>query len=486
MMNGSDFLDKLEDLDPDLIQAAAQAPASKPRRVWDFGAWIAAAACLCALFLPWILGQAIPPRDNKEAVSDASSNTSHQLEAGGEETAENVEEGADAAKGISPQTAAGAEAMMEGEAQYRKTDFITETVADSEGNTWTAVILDEAYQAGFPAGRLPAEEYFSHNAQTQSPVPLANEFDSLSFRGETTFAQSEPISKILPDLGDSRYPDQSPLIFGDYDEKDQLSQLQISWCMKEWDEEKGVTARNITATVSTQNPADPDTEAQAKAQQGETRVLRDGVTVTALGSPGQERTLSFQRDGMYYRIYAPENIPDEHMLTVLDWLLGDSFRLELFSKENGRTLRQEGLNDPEDIPSAFAGYYPAGPQWDQAMDSGLVDYLNGKPTALELIYDSAAQPLIRSWRIAREDAEIYPFPDGTESLGELSGLTESRVEEACRTLTGFGGVLSLHFTWDDYNATIAALAPEGAKEVPPEEIWEFIQYLQGQDKPKSS
>ncbi|RKJ40244.1 hypothetical protein D7X94_08895 [Acutalibacter sp. 1XD8-33] len=332
-MNGSDFLDKLEGLDPDLIQAAAQAPASKLRRVFDFSAWIAAAACLCVLFLPWILKQVfLPLAPEESAAPDNAVNTSHQLEDGGAEAGGGEAHSPQMAKEAEPEENVYEET---GKLESQKADIYIECYDDSAGNSWTATILGETYQSGFPEGMLPAEEYFSHNAQAPEPVSLAVEFvDSMSFRGETEFAQSEQVKKALPDLGDSH----SPLIFGDYDEKDRLSQLQMCWGLEEDDDEKGLTAWFLTATVSAQNPADPDTEVQAKIQGGETRVLRDGVTVVALGTSGQERTLSFQREGMYYRIFAQEGIPDEYMVAVLNWFLGDSFSLDLFSKENGETF----------------------------------------------------------------------------------------------------------------------------------------------------
>ena len=86
-MRGSDFLDKLENLDPNLVMGAAEPHTAKAkRRERQWGAWVAAAACIVAIALPLTLSylvNGIAPTIEYGPGSKQGS-TSHQVSPGDE------------------------------------------------------------------------------------------------------------------------------------------------------------------------------------------------------------------------------------------------------------------------------------------------------------------------------------------------------------------------------------------------------------------
>ncbi len=439
-MKGSEFLDKLEHLDQDLILEADREPVPRsPRRV-DFGVCLAVAACLCVLCLPMILSHVFgvqvstaeagsAPAAGAEASHQAPEETPLEQGAGVEDGQETVD-GTEKKSGDSPSYS-----MIEGQAEMGLEDGSVIPYVE---------ITEEFILENYPKG-LPADEYFAHNAQSHQDHLL---WDGCDYdQGEVSFHVAW-VEEYLPRLPHYGIYD----IRTDYDEADNLTRLQIHWSRDDTvyypspGKAEGVmedildnTEYYIALNISKEDVvSDPDRLLQAKIARKMTLVNRDGVQITALGGKETDKLLTFQKDGFYYRIYGGNGATAQEMLDVLDSVLKDGgYPLERFTKDQGTIYKTVEL---EDYPDAFRGYYPTNSRWVIQTDDALVDLKDGEPYALHLQYNYTDSPMLTNWSIQVEEAlgdDPVKLKEEGIILGELSALTKDQLKTGMQTAEDF-------------------------------------------------
>lgn len=464
--DGQELLEKLEHLDPDLIMEAGREP-EKVERHWGIGigTWIALAACLCVICLPMVLRQVLIPEggpdERTRATGAAGGDTSHQAEG-----AVSVEMVPDFIEEYASEEECVSRMMKQWGLEMGIQQYIP---GDDDPDGWTEVHLTQKWVETFPDG-LPAEEYFTYNARdTKDGLLWEDRYDS-DF-GSYCYYNGDLLSGWLPGKPGWR----QSWCTVDLDKNGRAQAVRLQYYLTDLDESLGRDTQYLTINIWEQKEetdfADtPEMVAYLK-QHGETHVWRDGMTIIARGSVDTERTLTFWRDGMMFRIYAGKNVPPWAMVEILDPLLRDPIDLRQFTGENVTYLK-----NLQEYPDAFAGYYPTDSRWVPVADTAWLDFDGGEPCSLELQYkDNSPEQPITYWlagtaEYANEDI-LYTALDGY-----LADLTEEDVVAYLKEMWADGKNYA-SFWWNE-DIKVAFWYKEGTK---PQELWEFFQYLQSDE-----
>lgn len=447
--DGEEFLEKLGNLDPDLV-AEADRPVDREsrgfrRRGPGIGTWIAAAACLCALCLPMILRTAFPPA--VEELTAGGADTSHQLEDTGEGGADQEEETAIAREGES--------ALVE--------DSAAGTTFYHPGpDGWELAVFHQEYVESLPEG-LPAKYYFINNSQEAGEKALWDEDLESDFGVEYVYT-GDWLADLLPSLEG----DWATRAFPAFGESGLLSKLTFQWDSQQ---EGGYITVNVVEQPEEILPKDQEQLRAYMKQYGQTIVERNGLEVTALGGLETDKTLSFWRNGWFYRIYGDKDADVEAMVQLLDWLLDGGFQLADYTKD-----RAQAMARLQDCPDAFAGYYPTDPGWVPKAAKGILEMEGDTPLALELDYpetlENGEAALFTYWLVgtaeyAQRDIR-YPAPE--KALPDLTQADVlSYLEERQEA-----GENQFAFWWDERVKAVFWYREDAS----PQQIWAFIQHLQ--------
>lgn len=466
--DGQEFLEKLSNLDPALVEEAGQAP--EPRESgWGLGlgTWLAVAACVAVLCLPVILRLAFaPPAPQLEETTAAGADVSHQAPAdgGGKLLGE---EGMKRAAGEGG-TAQSAESAVDSQG---KPGVLTMVIGCGEEDGLTVTEISREYAASFEDG-LPAEEYFKYNSQTAENRALWDDYLESDFGIEYTyrFREFPQLNEMIPEIDGY----QSGHIFPEFetDNSKLPSRLCFQWYPEEGDKAVGYITVNIVEQAEEIPLLEQESLREYIMQNQETLVDRDGIQVAALGGLNTEKTLSFWLDGRFYRIYGDKPVTPEIMVQLLDWLLEGGFDLEEFSIE-----RAVAMATLQDYPDAFAGYYPTDPKWVPRADKSIVSLYDEVPAALELDYQKNMENHLISYWMTASKAYAEKEMNYATLDKYLPDLTEEDVLAYLKEQDARGSSC-VSFWWNEDVQSVFWYRPGTGRH---EEIWEFIQYLQSDD-----
>lgn len=462
IQNGEEFLEKLGNLDPDLVAEADRPPerASRTVRGWGPGisTWIAVAACLCVLCLPMILRAAFPPPLESGGIEGTAGGaaTSHQLEAA------QAEGGADAG-GTEAYTET--ERATEKSAEDMQEDFTAGTTFYHPGpDGWEMAVFHQEYVDSLPGG-LPAKYYFINNNQAAGEKELWDDAYESDFGVEYSYDTVEDLLPPIEGYGATH-------VFPEFEDENQLpSRLSFQW---DKDGEAIVTGY-ITVNVVEQEkeilPKDQENLRAYMKKYGQTIVERNGLEVTALGGPDTDKTLSFWQNGYFYRIYGAKDADMEAMVQLLDWLLVGDFQLADYSRD--RAVAKGRL---QDYPDAFAGYYPTDSRWVPKAAAGILEMEGDTPVSLGLDYRAnGGEQLVTYWIVGT--AEYAAVELQYEALSKpLAELSQEDVTAYFQEMQEKGKEY-VSFWWNEEVKAVFWYR-EGATA---EEIWELVQYLQSDE-----
>lgn len=462
IQSGEEFLEKLGNLDPDLVAEADRPPQRQSRtaRGWGpgIGAWIAAAACICALCLPMILRAAFPPAMEGAGTADTAgggADTSHQLEAA------QAEGGSDEG---------GTEAYTETEQAAGKSAESGQEESFTAGTTfwhpgpdgWELAVFQQEYVDSLPGG-LPAKYYFINNSQEAGEKELWDDAYESDFGAEYAY---DTVGDLLPPIEGYRAVHVFPEFAG------AESQLPSRLCFQ-WDKDGDYMVTGyITVNVVEQEeeilPKDQKNLRGYMKKYGQTIVERSGLEVTALGGLDTDKTLSFWMNGYFYRIYGDKDADMEAMVQLLNWLLEGDFQLSDYARD--RAVAKGRL---QDYPDAFAGYYPTDSRWAPKAAAGILEMEGDVPVSLGLDYGTDQEGhLVTYWIVGTAEyaAVELRYETVSKTLLELTREDVTGYLEEMRAK----GKRYFSFWWDENRKTVFWYREDAADE----EIWEFVQYLQ--------
>ncbi len=449
IQNGEEFLEKLGNLEPDLVAEADRPPELAVRRRGPgIGTWIAAAACLCVLCLPMILRAAFPPPLESAGIEDAAAGnaeTSHQIEGAGEGGADQGEE-----------TAITREAE----------DFVPGVTVYPPGadglDDWEKTTYHQAYVDSLEGG-LPAEDYFCYNSREADSAGLWEDRYESDFGIEYAY---DTVEDLLPPIEGYEAIHVFPEFAGTE------SQLPSRLCFQ-WDKDgeymlTGYITVNVVEQPEEILPKDQENLRAYMKKYGQTIVERDGLEITALGGIETDKTLSFWQNGYFYRIYGAKDADMEAMVQLLNWLLEGDFQLADYSR-----AQAQALGRLQDYPDAFAGYYPTDSRWVPKAEKGILEMEGDTPVSLELDYRTDSEGrLVTYWMVGTAEyaAAELQYEALSKPLPELSQADVMAYLASMRDK----GKHYFSFWWsEELKAVFWYREGTGDKE-----IWEFIQYLQ--------
>lgn len=475
-MNGNEFLDKLEHLDPSLVAQAAEPPRAKARRRGpDWSVWAAVAACLGVLCLPlaitYLVQSGVIPAAER-SPGPGTGNASHEAAAPDNGTA--YESG-------SPTVVSAARSTP------------TTSQASYGHYSWTRYVLDQEYCGAF-SGDLPAEEYFKYNVQGLGDIPEMGagtvDLDPGAFQPDDAEEWLEGFSDHLPGL-ETDYTSPT-LAFAPSGDGKRASRVCIRATRKiAWnpDNSDGL----LTVDICNKTLMGGEILARAQALTNETAVVlqdNDGKKIVyALGGLDSSRVLYtwLPSSGIWCRIVGGRNVPPEDMVSVMNWLLSEPALLDGIHM---------GLTTGIDIgisPKVLAyipdyttnDYVPpvASYEVDWADDGGQAETLAGVDVEYEEGHEG--RPL-RSYTLDVYSKDEVGEDGGMEGLGPLPELNRERIEsdyEFRRRLStdwvkdNKPFSYTLYFTWDEYYVSAAF-----NEEATPDQIWGFVQTLKNLDR----
>lgn len=484
-MNGSDFLKRLNDLDPNLIAGASAPPERRARRRGpDWGVWGAAAACIAAICLPlalMYLVHGITPTI-EYGPGAKGGNTSHQAASPGSEGPEGG--GGLGSSQRDPNKGDGGGATK----VYTGAEPEASVMGYGDEYTWTRYTFTEDSCEAYPDG-LPAEEYFKYNKQGLGAAPrvwAGLSYDIEPFDSVRTQEWVDEFSSLLSD-GYSE-----PVISADLSGESKHISIQAEYGASWWDD-----GNRLTVDICETSPVDSALLGKLSALTNETVAVfpkdshGERKIVFALGGLDSNRCLYtwLPYTGIWCRIAGGGSVPIEDMTAILNWLFSVPDMLEL--------INPMAAYNPEVypyIPTPRNSNYAAPIDGSGAGLSGPGGTRQNELTvlSLEVSYQEGldGRPLER-YSIDRLDN----FEGENKSMGELHELTRDVVESqynfqkrfmttsrsSNRNMDSQPMHYTFYFTWDDYYA--AATFREG---LTADQLWGFFQQLAGREQPLSS
>lgn len=351
-MRGSDLLDKLENLDMNLVAGAAAPPSgrARPKDRWWLPALTAAAACIVAIALPLTLAYLIngtAPTIEYGGPGANSRNTSHQASAG--------ESGPEGGSGEGnarrePNKGGGTDGpLLDG--PYDLEPKVSVAGYGSE-YTWTRYTLGEDYTSVFD--ELPAEDYFKYNRQEPESMDrirsdydsggsyILNDFDSYPLISTAEAAAGRAITppESMVEYGKSifsclsEYVQPVSGIFKCTPDGSGLYLAQVSTSAEPYYDvtDPGLCQSGKISVLICQEPIIPEKDlAEGKCESDETVVIPPdgGEPITALGGLNTNRVLMCTLpNGMWCRIAGNFNVPYEDMVKLMNSLLNDTSVLD--------------------------------------------------------------------------------------------------------------------------------------------------------------
>lgn len=510
-MNGSDFLKKLENLDPNLVAGTAEPPAPKVRRGPDWGAFGAAAACIAAICLPlalMYLVHGVTPTVEPRS-SHNSGNASHEASSAAVAT-------------VPPD---------DGSAVKTATEPQISQAGYGGIYSWTQYTLTEEYCDAFPDG-LPAEEYFKYNEQGLGEAPemwlwTSGGLTSDVLQQDEKKKWQDEFTDSLPDKG-SAYSDISVSANPEFSDPDSVypQRLCLQTTRKDayvWDGNR--SNGSLTVNISNRAAIDEETLSRTRAITNETAAIMDkDKIVRALGGLDSDRLLYVHLPsvGLWCYVTGGMDVPPEDVAAVMNWLLSEPEILDAFSHIFTILPTPPSTADSD---TALRSY--VAPPWDMAQlkehfPSDIIPYIpyfdnNDYVPPIDYIGGASYGELTSSMPVQKisgidlyyyrrisvyEDRPLEQFTlelseEGTNQdsgMGDLYDLTRDMVDSQYNFQKRFMATsrssdrykeeqpmqYTFHFTWDDYYVTAAF-----NESLTADQLWSFFQQLAGREQPKS-
>lgn len=440
-MRGKEFLDKMELLDPELVQAAAMEPEKPTRRqaVIRFftgsppagepqsaqepglfrrggGVWAAAALCLCAALLPVLLTQGASLFGLAGASQSMAASQYAQYQ--------------DWQEGFAPE------------------DYFKFNPESNQG--LTGIYLAE----GLNSGQLVYDGFLVLDPEDP---------DQLSFTRWLNNTRTVPVSP-------TQY-----LYCGATFQGDQATEVRYLWEDLDPNDE-AYTWDTIYVTASTQKQPWDKFEGYAESSQSETVTRRDGVDIRAVGRPGYEKALWFQKDGAWYKVYGDPDVTAEALGRVVDWLWTGEAQPDRFDPAEGDRYAIENCQGDlaklaEELP--IGKYIPTDPRWCPELDGLCLTHVNDSPAAALAEYRPDPSKLLDVWQVYLPN-DLHHAGEYVQerSLGQLEAITEEQVREHVAA-RGQEKSNLLAFQWGAYY--VEAWYQNTANTA--KDIWELLCYL---------
>lgn len=546
-MKGSDFLDKLENLDQSLVAGAAEPPGVRPRRRLDWGGFAAAAACLAAICLPLLLMyliNGVAPTIEYGPGSKAGS-ASHQASSAGDGQGEGGNGLGNSQR--DPNKPGGGDGPT---AAYSTLPEPQENIMGyGDKYTWTRYTFTEDCCEAYPDG-LPAEEYFKYNKQepesgrmltyaawndsildkyifcpfitkASARTPSADGTSPSPYEVMTTYA--ERIFICLPSFG---WPP-ATAEFRCAEDGSGLCLVQISTTTESFVDIADDLQRdswNISLTLSREPLLTEKVLASAKSEYNETVVvLAEGAEpITAIGGLNTNRMLMCTLpNGMWCRIAGNFNVPYEYMVTLMNSLLNDTSVLDEIDEKlaNGELVPITSEEYRENSSKTFP-VVDSSLDYDPLADINPVVYpyipgpdnndyaspictaggsLNGEPgqkssemavlgVDVNYLDGYEGKPLER-YSLDRLDS----YDGKNESMGALHDLTREQVEKEYTTQRGaMDGARSadiykrdqpMHYTFH-FTWDDYYVTAVFSEDLTADQLWNFFQQLAGKEQPQ--
>lgn len=501
-MRGSELLDKLQRLDPDLIQEAAGTP-PKPASFWRR---VSPLPLTEAREIP-LVEDSTPPRKRRPALvavggllclclalapvliplllgSDLTSGSGQTPPSGGEEAGNGAFTGG-AHEGESSAEDSGAEDSGAGDSGF-----------------YTQVME----QLGVTPVRLFPENGIAASASLADPQrleafddPLAKLFSTVGL----TDRSGSPldwddcffITDSLKDLDPGTVPafsggKFSAMVLAGGDEESRkktappVNELYAAWRFGSQDQPGAADAIVLSATQEEEDW--PAFQAFAQAGNSQSQIDAGDVELHAVGAQGGERGVWFRQDSLLVRIYASAGVPSSRLLEVLGWACSGLAGMEVPGKANSGEGTGEGFLD---LWKGSVRQYREGPDAGQLVNFFPPDdsaprpesirvleshYTGLSPCAAELVYPDSEDLLLKSWTVFTESDYHYTSPyDQAHSLGELPEITREDLEESYQNS---GGVFEIFFQLQAVR--VRAQYRDLGREATVGGLWEIVSRLQ--------
>lgn len=175
-----------------------------------------------------------------------------------------------------------------------------------------------------------------------------------------------------------------------------------------------------------------------------TETERDGVTITATGRADSEKSLTFEKDGVWYQIIGSWNDSFEDVVDLLDWFWAHPIDLERFAIDRGAEITTSTLAE---YPDAFSGRIPDFEALGYVCYDNTVTLSDGTPISFYGMYmTGTTEEAVANGGVTFEEGwlriqwSVYTEPDAMladGSLGDISTLTEAQVTHAVEEDPGF-------------------------------------------------
>lgn len=175
-----------------------------------------------------------------------------------------------------------------------------------------------------------------------------------------------------------------------------------------------------------------------------TETERDGVTITATGRADSEKSLTFEKDGVWYQIIGSWNDSFEDVVDLLDWFWAHPIDLERFAIDRGAEITTSTLAE---YPDAFSRRIPDFEALGYVCYDNTVTLSDGTPISFYGMYmTGTTEKAVANGGVTFEEGwlriqwSVYTEPDAMladGSLGDISTLTEAQVTHAVEEDPGF-------------------------------------------------
>lgn len=185
---------------------------------------------------------------------------------------------------------------------------------------------------------------------------------------------------------------------------------------------------------------------------------RDGISVTTEGKESREKTVTFQKDGVWYKVFGSWNDAFSAVNELVDWTWVHPVDLQGFPMEEGDRYTVCTLAE---YPEAFSGYLPDFASFGLSEVETTLILKNGVPQRFEGHYSAQEGQLDSVHWCLETVPDQY---DTQRSVGALKDLTKSKVQKELKAEH------RITFTWEGNCITVYSQESDDA-------VWDLIQSL---------
>lgn len=272
-----------------------------------------------------------------------------------------------------------------------------------------------------------------------SAIPYAQERYFSDFRSQME------AEGVIPDMPDH------PLYtcIARYNEDGSIFSVTFSW------HQRGDTYSDLSITAAYQEVEMPQCCIEAALDEcgniippAVTVTEWDGIQIVAEGGDDQNKTITFQKDTVWYQIAGSWGDSCKAMERLLDWLWEHPIDFSLFTMDMGDEIVHTTLAES---PDAFASHIPDFEALGYVQGDTTLSLKNGEPYRFEgHFYSGVEEALVEAGSYLFEDgwSEIHWCVDAgpdyyelQECLGDISLLTEQMIADTLSEKSSFSFTL---------------------------------------------